>query len=103
MVGVAREIVSFTADKTSPQPVGTIVTFTAIAEGGHAPYQYKWYLFDGTAWSVVADWSGASSYAWTPNAANPNYRVGVWVRSVGDTGDEAETAAALASMGFVIQ
>src|SRR5207249_11975717 len=46
-------ITSVTADKSAPQPPGTTVTFTATATGGKPPYQFKWWVFDGTMWMVA--------------------------------------------------
>ena len=40
--------VTLSADKTSPQVAGTTITLTAAASNGVAPYQYKWWLFDGS-------------------------------------------------------
>jgi hypothetical protein len=72
---------------------GQTVTLTATPVGGAAPYQYKWFVYDGGAWTVVADWTGASTFAWTPAVANPNYRIGVWVRSAGNTANALEASA----------
>src|SRR5206468_755249 len=83
-------ISSLTADKNAPQPPGTTVTFSATATGGTPPYQYKWYVGDGTGWSVAQNWSTSSTYAWTPTTANANYRLEVWVRSAGNTVDLPE-------------
>src|SRR5206468_941938 len=60
-------------------------TFRATATGSTPPYQYKWYVGDGTGWSVAQNWSTSSTYAWTPTTANVNYRLEVWVRSAGNT------------------
>jgi hypothetical protein len=57
---------------------GQSVTFTTSAAGGLAPYQFKWWFFDGIAWRMVRDW-GASTY--TVTILDPgSYRVGVWAR-----------------------
>ncbi len=86
---VPLTLTSLTADKSSPQPVGTPITFTATAVGGTAPYQYRWWLWNGTSWTMVRDW-GANTFTWTPLTANPNYQVTVWARSNGTTGDPPE-------------
>ena len=92
--------VTIAADKVAPQPAGTTVTWTATATGGTAPFQYKWWVFDGIMWSVVRDWTTANTFAWTPTAANANYSVGVWVRSNGNVADAPEKSAIAP---FVIQ
>ena len=73
-----------------PQLPGATVTFTATAAGGTAPYQFKWWLWDGATWIVLKDWSTGNTFAWTPSMANPNLAVGVWVRSAGNTADQPD-------------
>jgi hypothetical protein len=73
-----------------PQVPGTTATFTAIAAGGTAPYQFKWWLWDGATWTVLEDWSTGNTFAWTPSTPNPNSAVGVWVRSAGKTADQPD-------------
>ena len=90
---------AYTTNKTAPQPTGTAITFTATATGGVAPNQFKWLLKDGTATTVLANWSTTNTFTWTPVTANANYRVSVWVRSAGNTADTAEAAY---EQGFAI-
>lgn len=75
------------ASRVSPQPVGTSITFTAAASGGRSPYQYKWWLFDGSVWKVLANWSTSATYTWTPTVADSDYVVAVWVRDSTMTSD----------------
>ena len=42
---------TFTADKAAPQGPNTTVTFTAAHSGGEDPLQYRWYVYDGNAWT----------------------------------------------------
>ena len=88
-------LTGLTADKAAPQPVGTTITFTATTSGGVTPYSFRWWLWDGTTWTLLRDWATGSTYAWTPTVANPNYRVGVWVRSAGATADAAESVMSI--------
>ena len=69
MVQLPDELeLNFGADKSSPQTAGTTLTLNGIAEGGTAPYTYKYYVND----SLVATKSGggATSTTWTPSAGN---------------------------------
>jgi hypothetical protein len=88
--------VTLHSDKASPQPTGAPITFTAQPTDGVAPYQYRWLIWDGTTVDVAADWTTADHYTWTPTTPNGDYRVGVWVRSAGNTTNapEAQTAVA---------
>jgi hypothetical protein len=56
------------ADKASPQGAGTTITWTAQAGGGEPPLLYRfWRKKTSVAtWTLVQDWSAASSYGWTP-------------------------------------
>ena len=72
------------------QMPGASVSFNAIATGGAAPYAFKWWIWDGASWTVLQDWSTGSTFAWTPSAPNPNYVVGVWVRSAWNTADQPD-------------
>jgi hypothetical protein len=86
-------------DKTSPQRVGSTISFRAVSTGGAAPLQYKWFLYDGSAWTQSGTWTTSGTYAWTPTTANRNYRIGVWVRSHGNSLDYHEAST---EIGFVI-
>jgi hypothetical protein len=86
---------TLTADKAPPQVPGTTINVTATPTGGVAAHQYKWLLFNGTAWSTLQDWGVGNVLAWTPADENPNYRIGVWVRSAGNTADAAERAQSM--------
>jgi len=85
-------LTELTAESASQLP-GTTVTFTTIAAGGTAPYQFKWWLWDGATWTVLEDWSTGNTFAWTPSMPNPNYAVAVRVRSAGSTVDQTDTGA----------
>ena len=79
-------VTSLTSSLPSRQAPGTSITFTAVATGGTAPYQYKWWIFDGTTWRLARDWSTSSTFVWTPTAPDA-YRIGVWVRDARTTAD----------------
>jgi hypothetical protein len=100
IINTALTVTGLTANRTAPQPPGTTITFTATATGGTAPLQYKWWVWNGTSWSVVQNWSITNTFAWTPATANANYIVDVWVRNATTT---AETWDAYAYVFFPIQ
>src|SRR5207344_626023 len=83
-------------NRVAPQAPMTAITWTATPTGGVAPHQYKWRTFDGTAWTVGANWSTTNAFVWTPATANANYRAEVWVRSAGNTADAQEASTATA-------
>jgi hypothetical protein len=85
--------VALNANKAEPQPTGTAITWSAVPSGGTAPFVYKWFLFDGATWHVLVNWTSNASLAWTPSAANANYRVRVWVKAAGNAADQPEAAA----------
>lgn len=73
-----------TADKTSPQNPGALVTFTATSTGCPNP-QYLFYLQSpGGAWTIMRNYGGPT---WTWNTASVpsvgTYVVNVWVRDTG--------------------
>jgi subtilisin family serine protease len=72
---------TLTPNAASPRGLGTTVTWTALADGGQAPHEFRFFVFDGTAWSVGQDWSTQNTFAWTPGSASDSYRVLVHVRS----------------------
>ena len=95
-------ITAFTPSLPAPQPVGTAIQFTVTAVGGTAPYEYKWWLFDGSAWTVLQTWTASATFTWIPAAANPAYRIGVWVRSAGSTLDATEGTGSYTSLPFPV-
>lgn len=80
----ALAVPSLTADRTMPVPAGTPVTLTAKATGGSGPYQFQFWVFNGTAWSVGRAWGPSSTWTWVPPAAG-SYSVQVWVRNAGSS------------------
>jgi hypothetical protein len=80
--GLPLAMQSLVANRTFPVSAGTPVTWTASATGGVGPYTYKFWVFNGTSWSVGQDWSESNSWVWTPPAAGA-YNIQVWVRNAG--------------------
>jgi len=95
-------LTSLAANRTSPQPIGTPIAFSAIATGGIAPYQFKWWINDGTSVSVGQPWSASSTFTVTPGAPSTRYIVAVWARNAGDTVDAPANPNAALGMTFAI-
>lgn len=75
-------VTSLTADRTFPVPAGTPVTWTALARGGFGPYTYRFWVNNGSSWTIGQDWSPSPSWSWIPPAAG-SYFFQVWVRNIG--------------------
>lgn len=95
-------VTGITSSLAAPQLAGTSVGFTATTTGGVAPLQFKWLIFDGSAWTTAQSWSTSNTFTWTPGVANANYRVGVWARNSTSTADAADNPSAAASVNFPI-
>jgi hypothetical protein len=92
---------SISANKTSPQPIGTAVRFTATSTGGIGTISYKWRVFDGATWTIGQDWSTTATFdrTFTTGAA---YTVSLWARSSIFSGDDGDGTAAKPTTTFVI-
>lgn len=77
--------VTLSANRVSPQPINTTITWTAVPTGGIAPHQYQFWLFDGATWTSLP-WQTSNTLAWTPTTPHQHYRVSVWVKSAGNPG-----------------
>ena len=95
-------VTNLTANRASPQPPGTTITFSATASGGIPPYQYKFWIITGTTQTVGRNWSTTSTFAWTPTVANSNYTIRVWARNASSTADAPDNPAATLQMSFSI-
>jgi len=83
------------ANVAPPQLVGGTILWSASASGGIAPYQFRWWLFDGSVWSAKTAWTTSSTWSWTPTSPNSSYTVRVWVRSAGSASDVPETSVSV--------
>ncbi|MEO8680094.1 MAG: hypothetical protein ABI665_13665 [Vicinamibacterales bacterium] len=86
--------VTLVANRVAPQAPGTAITWTATPAGGVAPHQYKWWVYDGGIWIVIANWSTDNAFTWTPSTPNADYRIGVWVKGAGNSNDAMEASTA---------
>jgi hypothetical protein len=84
---------TLTEDPGAEHSVFAAITLKATATGGTTPYQFKWWFFDGSAWTLAKDWSASSMFTWVPRAAGTNYAWKIYARSAGHTGDEYDMVA----------
>jgi hypothetical protein len=85
---------------TASATAGSTMTWTALATGGTAgPLQYKFWVYDGTSWTMVQNYSTSNVLNWTPSSPG-QYAIQVWVRSAGAS---SEYEAWLGSGFFMIQ
>lgn len=80
----ALRLTGVTITPACPEGAGSPASWIATASGGTAPVQYRFWLRNDSAgtWTLLQDYSGASSAAWTP-ATPGTYSVQVWARSSG--------------------
>jgi hypothetical protein len=79
--------VTLAASPASPAAVGDNVVFTASASGGSGTYEYQYWFFNGTTWSMVKDF-GVPGNVWTWNTTGQpagTYQVTVYARNAGST------------------
>jgi hypothetical protein len=102
-VGMASmSLTNLAANLTPPQRAGATVIFAAAASGGAAPYQYKWFVSDGTRPTMVRDWSADNTLTWQPQSANPSYVVSAWARGASNKADAPENASSERAVRFAI-
>jgi hypothetical protein len=95
-------VTGLTSNRLSPQPAGTSIVFTAIASGGVKPYQFKWWIGNGTTSAVAKQWSTSNTFTWTPTSPGSSYAIRVWARNATSTVDAPASSAAILSMTFNI-
>ena len=95
-------LTGISSSHTSPQVTGTSITFSAIATGGTAPLQFKWWIVNGASAQVGQAWSTNASFTWKPSVAG-SYSIRVWARNAGSTADAPASSEAVIEMPIVIQ
>ena len=95
-------ITGLSANRMSPQPVGTSIVFTATASGGTAPYQFKWWIDNAGTSTVGAQWSTSNMFTWTPTSPSSTYVIRVWARNATSAADAPDSSAAILTMTFAI-
>ncbi len=80
------QVTAVTANRTSPQPVGPAITWTATVTGGSGSYQYRFWRRTTGAYAIVQDYGPSATLTWTPGPADVGtHQVAVWVRNAGSS------------------
>lgn len=93
---------SLTADRQAPQPARIPVVWTAKAVGGKTPYEFKWWVWDGSDWTVLQEWSTSGTYTWVPTRRSSSYKVRVKVRNARTLGEPPDDERAARTVPFPI-
>lgn len=101
ITGLPLKLVSLTPNFNSTQSIGAPLQFTALASDGVPPYQYKWWIYDGS-WQPLSDWGSSSTYIYTPTHAHSDFKLGVWVRSANSQTDASDNDASNGSVPFAV-
>lgn len=88
---------TLTADRTSPQTAGAMITLTGGATCPRVA-QYRFYMKTAAGWSVVQDYGASNTFTWRPAAAGA-YGLEVDVRDAGATA----SYESYASLSFSIE
>ena len=72
------------ASPLSPGPTGASVLFTASTSGCANP-TYRFWVGQGGAWTIVQDYSSASTFSWAGTGRAGSYGIEVDVRSAGSS------------------
>jgi glucose/arabinose dehydrogenase len=89
------QVTGLTANRPSPQPVGTPITWTATATGGSGNYQFRFWRRTTGAYMIVQDYSSNAAYTFTPGPGDVGpQQVALWVRNLGSTASSEAGAIA---------
>ncbi len=76
-----------------PQPVGTLITFTATASGGSGNYDYQFTVGrPGVRTLIRQDFDSNNTFAWNPSQKEGSYTIGVTARDLANKSLRASTA-----------
>lgn len=91
---------TLTADRTSPQAPGTVITFSAGSSACSQPLYQFWLQYESGPWHVARAFSAVPSWAWNTSGLLPGaYRIVVWANQ---NGGPTATYQAYAVLDFVL-
>jgi len=68
-------------------PLGTTVTFSAVASGCSRPLYQFWFLAPGSTWTIARAYSTITTFTWSTGSLHAGtYRYVIWVRDSGSPG-----------------
>ena len=87
VAGILPTTVTSLRATPSPGAIGSPVMWTALANGGVPPLQYKFWIRNETTgvWSLLQEFSPQNQVRWMPSATGA-YTAQVWVRSAQSSG-----------------
>ena len=77
-------VASFKMAPMSPLFAGASATLTGAGSGGVGLYMYKFYVYNGSTWTIAQDWSASPTLNWTPPTTG-TYQFQVWLRNAGSS------------------
>ncbi len=81
----AQQPLMVSLSPNKPLVAGTVITWTAVAIGGTAPYLYKFLVYDGATWSG-GGWGTSNIFPWFVTVPG-SYSIQVWVRNAGSSAE----------------
>ncbi len=66
-----RTAVTLTPSPASPQVPDASVLWTAAASGGVGSYEYQFWLYNGSSWSIGQAYSSTATWTWNTTALAP--------------------------------
>jgi hypothetical protein len=75
---------AFLPDTAFPVGVGQSITWRAFAIGGNGPFEYQFWVYDGTNWTLGQGYCPSNTFAWNPPTSG-TYLLQVWARHIGSS------------------
>lgn len=96
------QIQQISSNVLSPRRIGNTIVFNSTSMFGISPL-YRYWVNDGTTWTMVKDYSSDASYSWIP-AKEGNYKIKVDVKdksSLNDVDNSKEMSFEILKYGLI--
>jgi len=91
----AQVSVSLTPSVSPPQPIGTPVVFTAVANGGSGKYDFQFSANPASAKKQIKqDFNTTNTFGWAPGVKEGLYTIGVVARDLANKNSRASASVA---------